>query len=401
VVHPRLSSGSITQVNRESAVSSQDELRDLLDRQTQLASKAAIESGGQLDAEQIKMLERLARLVEIRDHAKQPPARKRWPVAAALGGTLVIVSILLFAHVDETEVELDLTLSEISFTLPTQQVLSTGIEVDSLGISGLREMQLPRVNGQPAQTITATEDLGLAIRLSPALDEGREGSVSLGALALPAGSRVWLRLAEESSHQYQLSLEGEGLAMSANVIGPVQVSLSGAAIESPSQLDFRTPKAIFLQSIDGVLGLVFSPNERSKDTFSPQLHVSNLSFFRVDEFATTERTIVRTVSTILAGDLYLEALNGRAISLRSGERIRFEESEGEIRTLQLHDDHVALQFRGRVRGMSAGSQENQRSLMPTYLEWLQAQHGLSLLWGTTLYLFGLIVGVLRWWRLPI
>jgi hypothetical protein len=35
--------------------------------------------------------------------------------------------------------------------------------------------------------------------------------------------------------------------------------------------------------------------------------------------------------------------------------------------------------------------------MPTYLEWLRARHGLSLLWGTTLYLFGVIVGALRWW----
>jgi hypothetical protein len=37
--------------------------------------------------------------------------------------------------------------------------------------------------------------------------------------------------------------------------------------------------------------------------------------------------------------------------------------------------------------------------MPTWLEWLRARHGLSLLWGTALYLFGLAVGVLRWWRL--
>jgi hypothetical protein len=34
--------------------------------------------------------------------------------------------------------------------------------------------------------------------------------------------------------------------------------------------------------------------------------------------------------------------------------------------------------------------------MPTYLEWLKARHGLSLFWGTSLYLFGLAAAALRW-----
>ena len=50
--------------------------------------------------------------------------------------------------------------------------------------------------------------------------------------------------------------------------------------------------------------------------------------------------------------------------------------------------------------MTSGSGDTRRSLMPTYLEWLQARHGLSLLWGTTLYVFGLVVAALRWWRTP-
>jgi hypothetical protein len=51
----------------------------------------------------------------------------------------------------------------------------------------------------------------------------------------------------------------------------------------------------------------------------------------------------------------------------------------------------------RQLGMTTGSGEGRRTLMPTYLEWMRARHGVSLLWGTTLYLFGLIAGALRWW----
>jgi hypothetical protein len=81
--------------------------------------------------------------------------------------------------------------------------------------------------------------------------------------------------------------------------------------------------------------------------------------------------------------------------------IHFEQVRGEIRTLRLQDNNIDLKFHGRVRGLGAGPEENPRSLMPTWLEWLRARHSLSLFWGAAIYLFGLIAGVLRWWGKPI
>jgi hypothetical protein len=101
-----------------------------------------------------------------------------------------------------------------------------------------------------------------------------------------------------------------------------------------------------------------------------------------------------------SGMLYFESLGGKEYRLRSGQEIRFEFSEGEIRTLELKDDRIAFEFHGRVKGMTTGSNDSQVSLMPTYLEWLSARHGLSLLWGTTLYIFGVILSVVRWWKAP-
>ena len=51
--------------------------------------------------------------------------------------------------------------------------------------------------------------------------------------------------------------------------------------------------------------------------------------------------------------------------------------------------------------MRSGWGENPSSLMPTWLEWIRARHGLSLLWATTLYLFGVITAILRWWRISL
>jgi hypothetical protein len=77
--------------------------------------------------------------------------------------------------------------------------------------------------------------------------------------------------------------------------------------------------------------------------------------------------------------------------------IQFKESLGEMRTLQMQNGKIVLKFHGLVRGMHTGTGDSKWSLMPTYLDWLQARHALTLLWGTTLYFFGLVLGALRWW----
>ena len=134
--------------------------------------------------------------------------------------------------------------------------------------------------------------------------------------------------------------------------------------------------------------------------FSRQIIIDSLALFRLDQYLDLQQTIVRRISTVISGTLYFQSLGGKERPVRASEMISFKKVKGEIRTLELKGDQIALSFHGRVSGMTTGGEENSISLMPTYLEWLKARHGLSLLWGTTLYVFGLILGVLRWWRAP-
>jgi hypothetical protein len=132
-------------------------------------------------------------------------------------------------------------------------------------------------------------------------------------------------------------------------------------------------------------------------SFSSQINVADISLFRIAEHSDTKETIVRRVSTILNGTVYFESLDGMERKLRPAEGIRFASSKGEIRTLDLDDSGLAVKFHGYVSGLDTGSDNERRSLMPTLLEWLRAQHGLLLLWGSALYLFTIAATVLRWW----
>jgi hypothetical protein len=60
--------------------------------------------------------------------------------------------------------------------------------------------------------------------------------------------------------------------------------------------------------------------------------------------------------------------------------------------IRVEGEHLSLNFHGWVRGMRTESE----NLMPTWLEWLRARHGLSLFWGTAVYLFGLGLAGVKW-----
>lgn len=368
-----------------------DQLRELLVRQAKMAGEEAVRSDGRVAVQQVEALERLARLVKLYDAAQPSPPRQRWPLTLAFGTTLLIVSVLLFARVGETEIEVELAVSEVSFVLGTQEKLADEMALSALGISGFQETRLPRARNRDAETLVSA-DAGSGLRLSVASGGGRHGSISLETLMLPTGTRVSVG-STGLPREYRLSLTSAGQELRAAVNGPVRVVVSGGGIR---QLDFATPQAVLLRSGAHEVDLDLALLDSGRTVFSPQLSTTGLSFTRIDEATDAGSTVVRRVSAILAGTLYFESLNGEERKLRAGEVIQFERAQGEIRTLRLAGDHIDLAFHGRVGGFSIGPGEVRRSLMPTWLDWLKARHGLSLLWGTALYLFGLIVGVLRW-----
>jgi len=371
-----------------------DQLKKMLYQQTAEMSQKTIKAGGIVEENKFQELERLSALIE-KYQLSQPQVRPvRWPIVASLLITLLIVSILLFARVSSTEIELDLTVSELGFRLREQQLVANEMNVGSLGVSGMNEIRIPRSQTEKAEQLHSTDGNGAALHLEPAVLDKQEGTVTLAAIILPAKAHIGISPGEVVE-QYRMSIKGAAGELSASVNGPIQLGYSTLPTK---QVTFSSPRSILFKSdnrqID--IDLILLPAVKGK--FSRQLHVDSLSLFSIEEQVDIERTIVRRLSSILSGTLYFEALGGKEQVLRSGQELSFKHSAGEIRTIVLKDGHIDLSFHGNVRGMTTGSNNNRTSLMPTYLEWLRARHGLSLLWGTTLYLFGLIYGVWRWWK---
>jgi hypothetical protein len=368
-------------------------LRELLHARAKALQDEAVRTSGSIPAEQLEDLQRLSSLVEISDAAQPPPARSHWPLITVFASTLLIASILLFTGPRSTEIELDLEVSQMGFVLPARQALSQYMRLSTLEVSGLSRIQIPRASGSDSMTLVSGRDFDSSVALSTAAGDKLPGQISLPALILPAQTRVSLEKTDVAE-QYRLSLQGKGLDLKADVDGAMQVRLTGG---SERQLSFLSPKPVIFEPQPQV-DLDLTPLALPQKLSPIPLSVQDLSLLRIEDRRGLDRLPVRRVSTILSGTVYFEELNGQQLKLRPGEVIQLDGSTGEIDSLELKDNNIALQFHGRVRGISAGSSEVRRSLMPTWLEWLKARQGLTLLWGTAIYLFGLVAGVLRWLR---
>jgi hypothetical protein len=328
----------------------------------------------------------------MREAATRPP-RNRWAVPLVAVVTLACTSLLLFARVRSTEVEMELKVSELSFVVSAERGITNALGVSALKVSGLRAIELPGGAADPPATEPAT-----SISLAPERVGRRTGTVSLESISVPTGARVLLRKADHPNRLW-IDIRGaiSGLAVSAN--GPVRLVVPQVLNEVR---DFSFPRRIDLVADSHQVSLEVATVETvdQQRALQSPLPADSLLLYRIERLQQADQILVRQVPTIQSGTLYLESLNGEARPLREGEGLNLGWSSGEMRQLRVDDDGVLLRFHGMVGGMTTGSGDVRRSLMPTWLEWLRARHGLWLLWGTTAYVVGFFVTLLGWWRRP-
>jgi len=322
-----------------------------------------------------------------------PPPPNRWLPAAIFAATLVIASVLLFMHVPTTTIELGGTFTGFGFVSALEQPLNRPLNLTALGVAGLKGAQLPEE--------VALQDGGVpAIRLAvDSVKDGKRGSIVVDRIVVPAGTHVWLS-STDVPRQYRVSLRSTTpvtVAVHVDVMGTVAIAPANAQAMTTT---LRAPRPVEFTGTTSSLDLDLTLPPGSPAPRWQQIEARDLQVYRVENDQDADRPLVRPMSTILSGSIFFESTGGNERKLRPGELLRFGGASGTILTLDLRDDAIAATFQGDVREMRTGAGDHPRSIMPTVLDWLRRRQGLSLLWGTALYLFGVITTFRRWWRKP-
>jgi hypothetical protein len=299
--------------------------------------------------------------------------------------TLALVTLLLLATVPETEVELKLVVSELRFTLAAPQQLSELQQLASLGASGLAKVALPGVQ------LAASGTSRVLLR---AASGAAGGTITLAPLLASKGAEVTLRTGDVPN-ELRMSVKGLDTIVQADVSGTIGALLPRQAQQT---INASTPQAVTLTPGSGDVDLDLVPLNPALSLLTPSLATSTLALVRVDEISQGGHHVVRRVSTLHSGSVFFDELAGRELRLRPREALRFEAARGEIRAVHVADGRLIVDFQGRVRGMASGPPDHPRDLMPSWLDWLRANQPLALLWGASVYLFGLMTTLWQWWK---
>jgi hypothetical protein len=380
---------------------SSQRIRTYLHDAAQKLGEEAVQTPEALSEEQLQRLERFAKLSELYDKTKPPRKPARWPVITILALVVLIIGLALLFKIPRTEVELELTSTDLQFTLPKQAALTRVMVLSEVGISDLKDIQLPRARSLKAQQMSYQQSMGAAMRLTALKDQASQSSITLSPMILPAGTLVDLTTTE-LPNQYRLTLtfpENTTPTLQVSVRGMIKVAITGG---SPEEYSYPFPQSIQLQPATNRVTFDLTLPDEGRTTFSSHIPAEGLAFLREEQLELTSPTekYKRQVSAILSGKLYLTELASQGHPLRIGEYLLLDKSFGLVRLLALEKDQLALQFHGKVHKLTTGWEENPKpnNLMPNYLEWLTMQRTLVLLWSSTLSVFVFLLGLWRWWK---
>lgn len=368
-----------------------DESRNAVDAELTKQVQALVEEvrtrGGAIPPDSLANVQRLVELANLQRDLEPARHVNRWVGAAVFAATIALVSVLLLAHVRESEIELNLVVSELRFQVDFRQQLTDTLQLATLGASGLSQVALPGLDESgkvPASGVRLSADNGGA----------SAGTISLEPIVASAYAEMTLRLGDVPG-ELRLSMSHLDDVLRADVSGTIRAAAPRFA---QKVITAATPQPIVLTPGLAQVDLDLAPLNPGAGLLAPGLDVIELGLMRIDEVTEADKTAVRAVSTIQSGSVYLEELGGRELRLRAHEGLRFALARGEVRSIGVKDGALALNFHGRVRGMASGPLDHPRNLMPRWLDWLRENQPLSLLWGSAVYLFGLSTAVRQWWK---
>jgi hypothetical protein len=373
---------------------SRDPVKDLLRHEAERVSGQVLQDPSKLSDVDIERLARLTKLVEIRRdlQPKQTAADwTRWAAPAGLVLTLAVVTVLLFTHVNRTEIELDVRLSQVALRPRSGAMLVDRATLVRLTVSDAQEISVRQSADWAGLEMTGSDGNSLGLEISP-VNVGDPPGIHLSAIPGGKGTRAWIQPGD-TPREVRLSLESDALEIQASLTGPLRLAGNGV----PSQIvDFKIPRPAFFRASKAIMNFDLTASDDEAIRFARQIGVDAMSLYEVEQFDDRARRL----SSVISGSVFFAALNGAEEKLRAGQELRLDRIEGEIRTIQLASRSLALQFHGDISGLETGSYDNPRNLMPAWLEWLRARHGVSLLWGTALYVFGIVSAAARWFNRP-
>lgn len=348
---------------------------------------------GNIDESHLDELEAITRLLKLNTLVSKHSFRNKMFIASSFIVTLGIVSLLVFVKIPETQVEMNLMLDAVSFTVTDEQIFTETLLLDEITVSGFMDVQISeRLMNLTKLNQPHLKDISV-LYVSALQSNDLRTSISLSQIIVPGSSKISIERPNDSS-VFRLSLYNKK-RIDIDLRGALNLSFQ---YDERLPISFNVPQRITCYFKDKLNPIDLKPRKLPVRVI-PQLEINKLSLHHTEEYIDFNSSIIKPVSAIQSGTIYFESLGGKKKELRHGELLNVQVKEGSLTMLTIHKNYIHINFQGIVKRLESGATATKRSLMPSYLEWLFENHTLGLLWGSAIYLFGLIVTFINWWEL--
>lgn len=255
----------------------------------------------------------------------------------------------------EAEVRFDLQVSQLFFRLAKSSTVIARLDLEELAATRLAALRLP------ASLPARAGDGGITGFLLAVRGEGSH--VTLHTPPLPPGTGFAMEHQGESS--YRITVADSDQPLRVTFQGDVMLKPLTAP---PVHLHLKRADSLVLHPQSGVVEVDVAFARFAPDSFASGIAIDGLDLFRVTDQQTAAATVLRKESTLLAGEVQVQA-TGRRARLVKGEGLRFTSLTGSITALHPGKEGLRLAFQGRASGLERIPQGLQpKSLMPSVLD---------------------------------
>ena len=310
--------------------------------------------------------------------AAEPPRQRTWIMPAVVAVVCVVVAGLLWSmKVRRTNVFMTADTESLRFVLAQPWRLENAFHS-------------PQIHGERLSTIHAP-NLGLNFDESSAdaWFELRGGTSELETLEVDGGASVEV---DSDRDEIDLYVSGARVRGRFNVSGKVTVTAGPRAGETTVNQTYEldVPETVEL-AVSKPQRIASQLSVHAPGAWSLGRPVANrLGFDREESRGAGKRTLV---SGVKRGTLRFDDVSWPAIDLREGDMVALRPTESAVLMARSEGEAIHVTLSGAVDEVRAGDASAQRTLAPSYLEYLYSQKSLSFFWGAIVFLWGFIWSV--------
>jgi hypothetical protein len=349
------------------------------------------EHGSAVTASDVRRILRIQQLLEAHERmaSSKTSHRNRWYFATAILVVIIAVSFLAATRVSHSRAHLKIETDAVQ------------LQVAKPGVLGRRHLALRSILASEITTVsnpeTDQQTPASSFDLVASGDVSNEKGIWIEPISVRSASKVQIEAGAIPHGIRAVIDQPTEIAVSVIYAGAVHRTTDAENGDS----DFDIPSIDKLTSTER-MQLLLAFADHNACVICRPVAIQRMNFDAIDRRDEGTNVVYETYSPVHSAEIRLQGVADVNYKLEERDTLVPNVVSGTVtRLLPMPSGTLMVEFEGELSGLSTGTGDDQRSLMPTRLEWLITHHSRATAWTVAVYLCGLMLAAARWWGVKV